>query len=88
VRRAVLRRLGQQLELVHRRGAWRFDVPRQSEPVSPPPRMTTRCRRHDLVRDRVAGDHLVLLRQELHGEVDAAELAPGHREVARLGRAA
>ena len=42
------------------------------------------ARRQDLVRHRVAGDDLVLLRQELHREVDAGELAAGHRQVARL----
>ena len=32
----------------------------------------------------VAGDAAVLLRQEIHGEMDAVELAAGHRQIARL----
>ena len=40
------------------------------------------------VVDRVAGDPPVLAGQELHREVDALELAPFDRQVARLGRAA
>ena len=55
----------------------------QSEPVSPPP-MTTTCL--PLARDRavgrgdgfgVAGAALVLLGEEVHGEMDAGELAAG-----------
>ena len=67
------------------RAPWRFDVPTQSEPVSPPP-MTTTC----LPVARSAGDAvspattLVLLRQKLHGEMNAVELAPRNRQVARL----
>src|SRR5262245_13682885 len=41
-----------------------------------------------LVADRVALAAPVLERQVLHGEVDAAELAAGHRQVARPARAA
>ena len=73
---------------------WRFEVPTQSEPVSPPP-ITMTClplavsvplRRG--ARLVVAGDALVLLGQEIHGEVDAGELAARHFEVARpLGAA-
>ena len=59
----------------------------QSEPVSPPP-MTT----HMLAggEDRLVGrsgslaDAAVLLRQELHGEMHAAEVAARDRQVARL----
>ena len=59
----------------------------QSEPVSPPP-MTTTCLpsasdRLD-VAERLVADAAVLLRQELHREVDAVELAAGDRQVARL----
>src|SRR5581483_5625134 len=39
--------------------------------------------RGDLVGDAIAGIDLVLLRQEVHGEVHAAEIAPGHRQIAR-----
>ena len=72
---------------VTERAPWRFEVPMQSEPVSPPP-MTTTCLplgedRLDVVQ-RLVGDAAVLLRQELHGEVDAVELAAGDRQVARL----
>ena len=37
-----------------------------------------------LVLDLVAGIDLVLLRQEFHREMDAVELAPGDRQVARM----
>ena len=36
---------------------------------------------------RAAGDAAVLLRQELHREMDAVELAAGDRQIARLLRA-
>ena len=64
---------------------WRFDVPTQSEPVSPPP-ITTTCLPVAMIcaGTRVARDDLVLLRQELHREMHAGELAAGHRQVARL----
>ena len=68
---------------------WRLDVPTQSEPVSPPPMMTT-CLPVAMIwfGDRVAGDDLVLLRQEIHREDDAVEIAARHVEVARrLGAA-
>ena len=59
----------------------------QSEPVSPPP-MTTTClppaRIGSPVAGRLAADAAVLLRQEVHGEMDAVELAAGDRQVARL----
>ena len=42
----------------------------------------------NLIRNRVAGDHFILLRQELHGEIDALELAAGNVEVAWGFRAA
>ena len=59
----------------------------QSEPVSPPP-ITTTC----LPLARIGGtspsgfaaDAAVLLRQEIHGEMDAVELAARDRQVARL----
>src|SRR5262249_46915825 len=35
------------------------------------------------IRDRVARDAAVLHREELHGEVDARELAPWDRQIAR-----
>ena len=67
---------------------WRIEVPMQSEPVSPPP-MTTTCLplgedRLGARPRRLAADAAVLLRQEIHGEMDAVELAPGDRQVARL----
>src|SRR2546430_16291948 len=39
--------------------------------------------RQDLSVYPVAGVHLVLLRQEVHGEVDAGELAAGQRQGSR-----
>jgi hypothetical protein len=64
---------------------WRLLVPTQSLPVSPPP-MTMTClpSAHDLALELVAGHDLVLLRQELHREVHAVELAARHRQVAAL----
>src|SRR5258708_1466159 len=44
------------------------------------------ARGHDLARDLVARDFLVLQRQEVHREVDAVQVAPRNREVARLFR--
>ena len=70
---------------------WRCDVPRQSEPVSPPPMMTTRlpvARMAVVVGDDVARRAAVVLLEELHREVDAVELAPRDRQIARLARAA
>ena len=63
----------------------------QSEPVSPPP-ITTTClpRGEDrLVRtDRLAGHAAILLRQEVHREMHAREVAAGHGQIARrLGAA-
>ena len=59
----------------------------QSEPVSPPP-MTTTClpaaRIGSSGAARLAADAAVLLRQEVHGEMDALELAARDRQVARL----
>ena len=70
---------------------WRIDVPMQSDPVSPPP-ITTTClppaRIGCVGADRLAGHAPVLLRQEVHGEVNAREIAAGHRQIARrLGAA-
>ena len=63
----------------------------QSEPVSPPP-ITTTClpsaRMSARIAGRLAGDAAVLLRQEIHREVNAGELATGDRQVARRFRAA
>ena len=68
---------------------WRLLVPTQSLPVSPPP-ITITCLPSARIwlLELVAGVDLVLLRQELHREVHAVELAPGHRQVAALLRAA
>ena len=70
---------------------WRMEVPMQSEPVSPPPITTTflpAARMRSLVAERLAGNAAVLLRQELHGEMDASEVAAGHGQIARrLGAA-
>ena len=73
------------------RAPWRWAVPRQSAPVSPPPMMidvlAAGVDRH-VVDGEVALLGLVRPRQVLHRLVDAAELAPGHREVAPRGGAA
>ena len=66
---------------------WRIEVPMQSLPVSPPPMTTTCLALGEIFRakaERFAGDAAVLLRQEVHGEMDAAQIAAGHREIARL----
>ena len=62
---------------------WRLEVPTQSEPVSPPP-ITTTCLPLALqgavgrgLGFRIAGHPLVLLHQEIHGEMDAVHLAAG-----------
>ena len=59
----------------------------QSEPVSPPP-ITTTClpsARIGATLPSGSSAHApVLLRQELHGEMDAVELAARDRQVARL----
>ena len=77
---------------------WRWLVPRQSAPVSPPPMMRTRlpvARMAPAAASiaeallRVAFVAAILLGQELHGEVNALELAAGDGQVARmLGAAA
>ena len=72
-----------------RDAAWcRCAVPRQSAPVSPPPRMTT-CLpaaliwfSHGLPRHHPVGRHEVV-----HGEVDAVEVAARDRQVTRDGGA-
>ena len=80
---------GMSSKLVTDAAPWRMEVPMQSEPVSPPPRTTT-C----LPVARICAGHLVarlalvLLREEVHGEVDAVEVAPGDVEVARVLAAA
>ena len=74
-------------KLVTDSAPWRNEVPMQSEPVSPPP-MTMTClplaRIGSSAGRLLAGDAAVLLRQEIHGEMDALELAAGHRQIARL----
>ena len=74
-------------KLVTDSAPWRIEVPMQSEPVSPPP-ITTTClpvaRIGSTLADGLAADAAVLLRQEIHGEMDALELAAGDRQVARL----
>ena len=70
---------------------WRCTVPRQSAPVSPPPRMITRLPSAEMKRSSgivVARAALVLQRQELHREVRALQFAPRHLEVASPGRPA
>jgi hypothetical protein len=69
---------------------WRFEVPMQSEPVSPPP-ITTTClplAASDAARCRAVSSspatRLFCCGQEFHGEVNAGELAA--RDLA--GRAA
>ena len=78
-------------KLVTDMAPWRIEVPMQSEPVSPPP-ITMTCL--SLARigatspHRFAADAAVLLRQEIHREMDAVELAARNRQVARLFGAA
>ena len=70
---------------------WRTEVPMQSDPVSPPP-MTTTClppaRMGRLSSCGSFGDPPVLLRQEIHREMDPVEIAAGDGQVARLLRPA
>ena len=60
----------------------------QSEPVSPPPiddHMLARSEDRLIIGDdRLARDAPVLLRQEIHGEMHAVELAARDGQVARL----
>ena len=73
---------------------WRWLVPRQSAPVSPPPMMTTRlpvarmepaaCIDCKKCFFGVAFVAAILLGQELHGEVNAFEFAAGNGQVAGL----
>ena len=66
---------------------WRWQVPRQSAPVSPPPMITTRlpvAEHGRLAVDPVARAEPVLLRQKIHGEVDAVQLAAGNVQIARM----
>ena len=63
----------------------RCDVPRQSAPVSPPPMMMTCLPVARICESQViARVHLVLLRQKLHREVDALQLAARDVQIARL----
>ena len=75
----------------------RSELPTQSAPVSPPP-ITTTClsfavrplQRGRLAARRRAGlrrDPAVAVVEVVHREVDAVELAAGHRQVARRARA-
>ena len=68
---------------------WRIEVPMQSEPVSPPP-ITTTClppaRIGCTLPSGSSLDAAVLLRQKLHGEMDAVELAARDRQVAAASR--
>ena len=90
VRGAFRRRFGQQFELHDGRAPWRWAVPRQSAPVSPPPMMTT-ClvlRADEFgIGNRIAFAAFVLQRQVLHREMDAIQIAPGHGQIARRCRA-
>ena len=64
----------------------RITLPRQSAPVSPPPMMITLrpCALISGLRvDALAGDPAVLLHEVVHGEMDPAQLASGHVDVAR-----
>ena len=73
------------------RAPWRCAVPRQSAPVSPPPMITTRLPAAEMISSSGAsspGAAAVLLREVVDGEVDARELAAGHRQIARRRRAA
>ena len=70
---------------------WRKAVPMQSEPVSPPPITTTYLPSARIGSPPFCGsprDAAVLLRQVVHGEMDAAQVAAFDRQVARLLRAA
>ena len=73
-----------------RAAPWRFEVPRQSEPVSPPPRMTTRLPvGADLARRRVSpATTLFCCGRNSIAKWMPFELAAGHRQIARPGRAA
>jgi len=70
---------------------WRWQVPRQSAPVSPPPMMTT-CLPAALIqrssRTKSAGIAAVVLGQEIHGKEDAVQLTARNVEIARPLRAA
>ena len=70
---------------------WRWTVPRQSAPVSPPPMMIT-CLSVAVSELAVDCESPATRRfwsgQEVHREVDPLEVAPLDRQVARLGRAA
>ena len=66
----------------------RVAVPRQSAPVSPPPMITTFLPAAVIWSvDGLAQGGPVGLRQVLHRLVQATQLAPGDRQVARLGGA-
>ena len=65
----------------------RSAVPRQSAPVSPPPMITTRLPAAEMIGAsprRVPRTQAVLLREVLHGEMDAGQFAARHRQIARL----
>jgi hypothetical protein len=72
------------------RAPWRWQVPRQSAPVSPPPMITTRLPVARISSPGTVSPFVaaVLLRQKLHGEVNALQLAAGNAQVARMFGAA
>ena len=63
-------------------------VPKQSDPVSPPPMITTRLPLAVIGSSvcGMAGVALVLLGQIVHGEVHALEFPAGDRQIPRLLR--
>ena len=74
-------------KLVTETAPWRIEVPMQSEPVSPPPMTTTFLPLARIWLDvalRLITHAPVLLRQKIHREMDAFQLAAGDRQIARL----
>ncbi len=66
---------------------WRFEVPMQSEPVSPPPITTTCLPAAGINWSAAPGTpctDLGVAGQEVHGEMHAVQLASRDRQVARL----
>ena len=71
---------------VTERAPWRIEVPTQSEPVSPPPMTTTSlpvARMASASGTMSPARRLIRLRQEVHGEHDAAGVAARDGQVAR-----
>ena len=85
----LFRRLRQKLELRHR---FRVLPIRRADAVGAGVAAADHdhvlAGRPDLIANLVAGDDLVLLRQEFHGEMDAGLVAAGDGKVARLLAAA